>query len=58
MFIYNEAVMKRLFFLLFTFGCVFVAFSQVAVDLFDPFYADLTDWENEGLINYAPNMRP
>lgn len=50
--------MKRLFFLLFTFGCVFVAFSQVAVDLFDPFYADLTDWENEGLINYAPNMRP
>lgn len=49
--------MKRLFFLLFSCMVMF-AFGQVAVDVFDPFYDDLTDWENEGLINYAPNMRP
>lgn len=39
--------------LLFAFG-----FTQAAVDVFDPFYEDLTVWENMGLINDAPAVRP
>ncbi|UTY23591.1 capsule assembly Wzi family protein [Treponema denticola] len=33
-------------------------FSQAAVDLFDPFYDDLNIWENIGLINNIPSIRP
>ncbi len=33
-------------------------FSQAAVDLFDPFYEDLNIWENSGLINDTPSIRP
>ncbi|UTC63786.1 hypothetical protein E4O00_07530 [Treponema sp. OMZ 788] len=33
-------------------------FSQAAVDLFDPFYEDLNIWENIGLINDTPSIRP
>ncbi len=42
-----------LFFLLVSF-----AFAQAPVDLFDPFYEDLTIWENTGLINGVPEVRP
>ena len=33
-------------------------FAQAPVDLFDPFYEDLSIWEGCGLINDAPNIRP
>lgn len=51
--------MKKLFALLFISTLLLLSlFSQVAVDVFDSFYDDLTSWENTGLINYAPHMRP
>lgn len=37
---------------------VFSAAAQVAVNIFDPFYDDLQTWENQGIINYAPNVWP
>lgn len=36
----------------------FPLFSQVAVDVFDPFYEDLSIWEDSGLINDAPSLKP
>ena len=33
-------------------------FAQAAVNVFDPFYDDLSIWEGSGLINDAPNIRP
>ncbi|MGP1432222.1 MAG: hypothetical protein ACTTJ4_07910 [Treponema sp.] len=33
-------------------------FAQAPVDLFDPFYDDLSIWEGSGLINDAPSIRP
>ena len=33
-------------------------FAQAPVDLFDPFYEDLSIWEGAGLINDAPSIRP
>ena len=33
-------------------------FAQAPVDLFDPFYEDLSIWEGCGLINDAPSIRP
>jgi len=33
-------------------------FAQAPVDLFDPFYEDLSIWEGCGLINDAPSVRP
>lgn len=50
--------MKKKFLLVLMCFFVSVCFGQVAGDIFDPFYEDLTDWENVGLINDAPNMRP
>ena len=32
--------------------------AQAAVNIFDPFYEDLSIWEGSGLINDAPNIRP
>lgn len=44
-------------------GCICMAwyaslFAQAPVDLFDPFYADVSLWEGCGLINDAPSIRP
>ena len=50
--------MKKLIAVLLTVLVTLPCLSQVAVDIFDPFYEDLSDWENSGLINYTPNMRP
>lgn len=33
-------------------------FAQASVDIFDPFYDDMTIWENTGIINDAPSIRP
>ena len=33
-------------------------FSQVAVDIFDPFYEDLSIWQDIGLITDAPQLKP
>ena len=33
-------------------------FSQVAVDIFDPFYEDLSIWQDAGLITDAPQLKP
>ena len=33
-------------------------FSQVAVDIFDPFYEDLSVWQDVGLITDAPQLKP
>ena len=35
-----------------------LVFAQISVDVFDPFYDDLTVWENAGLINDPPSIRP
>lgn len=48
---------KAVFILAFLF-CLVRGFGQAAVDVFDPFYEDLTVWENIGLINDAPAVRP
>ncbi|MGP1438896.1 MAG: hypothetical protein ACTTKH_07480 [Treponema sp.] len=52
--------MKRLFslFFLFLFPISMSLFSQVAVDIFDPFYEDLSIWQDMGLINDAPSLKP
>ncbi len=36
----------------------FAAYTQAPVDVFDPFYEDLSIWENSGLIIDAPIARP
>ena len=33
-------------------------FSQTAVDIFDPLYEDIRIWENIGLLNDTPQLRP
>ena len=33
-------------------------FSQAAVDIFDPLYEDIRIWENIGLLNDIPQLRP
>lgn len=33
-------------------------FSQVAVDVFDPFYEDLSIWQDIGLITDSPQLKP
>ena len=33
-------------------------YAQAPVDLFDPFYEDLSIWEGIGLINDTPSIRP
>ncbi|WP_029410555.1 hypothetical protein [Treponema pedis] len=50
--------MKRKFIITcFLFIC-FCAFTQVAVDVLDPFYEDVKIWENMRLINDTPSVRP
>jgi len=44
--------------LLFTMIHTISIFAQAPVDLFDPFYEDLSIWEGCGLINDAPSIRP
>ena len=44
--------------LLFTAIHTMSLFAQAPVDLFDPFYEDLSIWEGCGLINDAPSIRP
>lgn len=44
--------------LLFTAIHTMSLFAQATVDLFDPFYEDLSIWEGAGLINDAPSIRP
>ena len=44
--------------LLFTAIHTMSLFAQAPVDLFDPFYEDLSIWEGAGLINDAPSIRP
>ena len=44
---------KRIFVILFIFFGL-SAFSQAAVDIFDPIYEDIGIWERIGLINDAP----
>ncbi|XTB05015.1 hypothetical protein KP614_08615 [Treponema denticola] len=48
---------KRIFVILFIFFGL-SAFSQAAVDIFDPIYEDIGIWERIGLINDAPLIRP
>ena len=48
---------KRIFVILFIFFGL-SAFSQAAVDIFDPIYEDIGIWERIGLINDAPSIRP
>lgn len=46
---------------IFLFGLFFLlcqGFAQVSVDVFDPFYEDLINWENKGLITDTPLMWP
>lgn len=48
---------KKIFTLLFCLCCVCVS-AQAPVDIFDPFYEDVKIWENTGLIDDAPLIRP
>lgn len=49
--------MKKLFSVFFLFLSTYL-FSQVAVDIFDPFYEDLSVWQDIGLITDAPQLKP
>ena len=49
--------MKKLFSVFFLFLSTYL-FSQVAVDIFDPFYEDLSVWQDIGLIIDAPQLKP
>ena len=49
--------MKKLFSVFFLFLSTYL-FSQVAVDIFDPFYEDLSIWQDIGLITDAPQLKP
>lgn len=48
---------NRIFVILFIFFGLSV-FSQAAVDIFDPLYEDIRIWENIGLLNDTPQLRP
>lgn len=52
--------MKKIICTLVLFTAIYTAhlFAQAPVDLFDPFYEDLSIWEGAGLINDAPSIRP
>lgn len=55
----NEVMMKKLLCIGLLFAALYVnIFAQAAVNIFDPFYEDLSIWEGIGLINDAPNIRP
>ena len=51
--------MRKLLLILFIFSFTSSAiFSQVAVDIFDPFYEDLSIWQDAGLITDTPQLKP
>ena len=51
--------MKKLLLNLFIFSLTSMTiFSQVAVDIFDPFYEDLSIWQDIGLITDSPQLKP
>ena len=52
--------MKKISYIALLFTAIFQThlFAQAPVDLFDPFYEDLSIWEGCGLINDAPSIRP
>ncbi len=51
--------MKKILCIGLLFAALYVnIFAQAAVNIFDPFYEDLSIWEGSGLINDAPNIRP
>lgn len=57
---FNEkgvSVLKRFIPILFIFLSI-PLFSQVAVDIFDPFYEDLSIWQDAGLITDCPQLKP
>ena len=51
--------MNRLLSCIFVFSLTAIMmFSQVAVDVFDPFYEDLSIWQDIGLITDSPQLKP
>lgn len=50
--------MKKFLCSVLLFTAMYHLFAQAPVDLFDPFYEDLSIWEGSGLINNAPSIRP
>lgn len=50
--------MKNKFFIVVFIIIGLCAFSQAAIDIFDPIYEDISLWERIGLINDAPSIRP
>lgn len=49
---------KILYTVLFVVAFCVNSYAQAPVDLFDPFYEDLSMWEGSGLINDTPSIRP
>lgn len=51
--------MKKILYIgLLVIGFCINGYAQAPVNLFDPFYEDLSIWEGSGLINDAPSIRP
>ena len=51
--------MKKIVCILLLFAALYMNIgAQAAVNVFDPFYEDLSVWEGSGLINDAPTIRP
>ena len=53
----RDSILKKFIPILFLFLSMSL-FSQVAVDIFDPFYEDLSIWQDAGLITDAPQLKP
>ena len=49
---------KILYIVFFVLAFCINSYAQAPVDLFDPFYEDLSIWESSGLINDTPSIRP
>lgn len=49
---------KILYIVFFVLAFCINSYAQAPVDLFDPFYEDLSIWEGSGLINDTPSIRP
>lgn len=59
MIIFKEVNMRKKWYSLFFAVCISAGiYAQVAVEVFDPFYEDVSIWEGSGLINDAPSIRP
>lgn len=52
------AMKKRIFIVLFTVFMLASASTQVSVMPTDPIYTDISNWENLGIINNVPPLRP